>query len=443
MSTEKHAEKTPNHEMSPMKCPHSLADVDLFSPGAQEHWYESYDILHDQAPVHRIPGEGFEPGTDAFILSKHEDIAAVVRDEDRFPVLGSLFLKQVMATEKPLEQPNLSTIMGSMITLRPNPEMWRSHRQELTDPWVGPGATRNEPMVKQVVNEWIDKWIDQGSVEWISEFSQPVPQTVMANILGWPIEDLKLLKYYGDGTVKPFVYGSKHNNILPEEDIRSQFQVLEEFKAYTDDLIKAKRKKPAEDMISFLTEVEYSPLKRKLTDFEINGIVYAMVIGGLETTQYALSEQMQLLIDRPSVWDEIKADRSKLRAFTEEGMRLRSPTQGLSTRITSQDEVFQGVNVPKGSYLHLRWAAANIDPGEWDDAQELKLDRRAGTRHLTFSQGARVCPGASLSRVEQMCAWNAILDRIDRFEYAENNNFLHQPGIMLGTLELNLKFRQA
>ena len=140
---------------------------------------------------------------------------------------------------------------------------------------------------------------------------------------------------------------------------------------------------------------------------------------------------------------DIKADRSKLRAFTEEGMRLRSPTQGLSTRITSQDEVFQGVKVPKGSYLHLRWAAANIDPEEWDCPMDLKLDRKAGTRHLTFSQGARVCPGASLSRLEQMCAWKAIFERIEKFEYAENNTFQHQPGIMLGTVELNLKFKKA
>ena len=427
-----------------MNCPHSLEEVDLFSPGAQEHWYEAYDILHEQAPVHRIPGEGFEPGTDAFILSKHEDIANVVRDQDRYLVVGSLALQQLIASGEDLfEMPNIGALFASMASLRPNPELWRAHRQELTDPWVGPGAGRNQAMVDQVVNEWIDQWIDAGQVEWISQFAQPVPQTVMANILGWPTEDLKLLKYYGDGTVKPFVYGSKHNNILPAEETKTQFEVLDEFRQYTADLIKEKRKNPTEDMISFLTEVEYSPLKRKLHDLEINGIVYAMIIGGLETTQYAISEQIQLLIERPKIWDEIKADRSKLRAFTEEGMRLRSPTQGLSTRITSQDEVFQGVKVTKGSYLHLRWAAANIDPQEWDQPLDLKLDRKAGTRHLTFSQGARVCPGASLSRLEQMSTWKAIFDRIDGFEYAENNTFQHQPGIMLGTLELNLNFKKT
>ena len=438
--------KRPNHHLSPMRCPVQLEDVDLFSPGAQEHWYEAYDILHDQAPVHRIPGAGFEPGTDAFILSKHEDIALVVRDERRFPVITSLGVRQLLAAGgDPFEIPNVSTLIASMTTLRPNPELWRAHRQELTDPWVGPGAGRNRPMVERVAKELVDRWIDRAAVEFVSEFAQPLPHTVMANILGWPLADLKLLKYFGDGTVKPFVYGAGHNNILTEEESRSQFQVLEEFKQYTGDLIRNKRKAPQEDMISFLTQVEYSPLKRKrkLKDLEINGIVYAMVIGGLETTQYALAEQAQLLIERDGIWDTLKADRAKVRAFTEEGMRLRAPTQGLSTRITSQDEIFQGVPVPKGCYLHLRWAAANIDPEEWQGPQELKLDRRAATRHLTFSQGPRVCPGAHLSRLEQTVAWNTLLDCVGRFAYAEDNDFLHQPGIMLGTLKLNLTFTRA
>ena len=434
-------DKTPNHELSAMRCPVHLSDVDLFSPGAPEHWYEAYDILHAEAPVHRIPGEGFEPGTDAFILCKHDDIAKVVRDQERFPVLGALGVDKIVEQGgDPFELPNVTTIAASMATLRPNPELWRAHRQELTDPWVGPGAPRNEPMIQRFTDELIDRFIDRGQVEFVSEFAQPLPQMVMAGILGWPLSDLALLKYYGDGTVKPFVYGRKHNNLLTEEETAEQFKVLNEFKAYTADLIAGKRANPQDDMISFLTEVEYSPLERKLTDNEINGIVYAMVIGGLETTQYALAEQIQLLIERPEIWQALKGDRANVKPFIEEGMRVRSPTQGLSTRITSQDEVFHGVKVPKGSYLHLRWAAANIDPDEWEDPKEIHLDRKAGTRHLVFSQGARVCPGANLSRVEQNIAWNTLLDRIGSFRYGEGNDFLHQPGIMLGTLALNLEF---
>mgnify|MGYP000195629060 FL=1 len=432
--------KKPNHELSEMACPHQLADVDLFALGAQEHWYEAYDILHNEAPVHRIPGEGFMPGTDAFILTRYEDISRVVKDEQRYPPALSLMIRQL--SESPETAVNMNTMIQSMVSLRPNPELWRSHRQELTDPWVGPGASRHKSMIVDVAHSLIDQWVDEEKVDFVSQFAQPLPQMVMAKVLGWPIEDLKLLKYFGDGTVKAFVYGSGHRCILPTEEVRSQLEVLQEFQAYTNALIAARRSAPEEDMITFLTTVEYSPLNRKLTDAEINGIVYAMVIGGLETTQYALAEQAQLVIENHAVWQALKEDKRKVRAFTEEGMRLRAPTQGLSTRTTSQEEVFQGVAVPKGSFLHMRWAAANIDPLEWDDPTELKLDRKAGTRHLTFSQGARVCPGASLSRLEQVEAWNALIDRIDHFEYAEDNTFTHQPGIMLGITKLNLAFKK-
>ena len=432
--------KKPNHELSEMACPHQLADVDLFAQGAQEHWYEAYDILHNEAPVHRIPGEGFMPGTDAFILTRYEDISRVVKDEQRYPPALSLMIRQL--SESPEAAVNMNTMIQSMVSLRPNPELWRTHRQELTDPWVGPGASRHKSMIVDVAHSLIDQWVDEEKVDFVSQFAQPLPQMVMAKVLGWPIEDLKLLKYFGDGTVKAFVYGSGHRCILPTEEVRSQLEVLQEFQAYTNALIAARRSAPEEDMITFLTTVEYSPLNRKLTDAEINGIVYAMVIGGLETTQYALAEQAQLVIENHAVWQALKEDKRKVRAFTEEGMRLRAPTQGLSTRTTSQEEVFQGVAVPKGSFLHMRWAAANIDPLEWDDPTELKLDRKAGTRHLTFSQGARVCPGASLSRLEQVEAWNALIDRIDHFEYAQDNTFTHQPGIMLGITKLNLAFKK-
>jgi len=99
--------------------------------------------------------------------------------------------------------------------------------------------------------------------------------------------------------------------------------------------------------------------------------------------------------------------------------------------------------VPKGSVLHLRWAAANVDPDEFECPFELRLDRKAVTRHLTFSAGPRVCPGAGISRIEQQVAWNRLFDRLSGIEYGSENKFLHQPGIMLGTLELNLKIRKA
>jgi cytochrome P450 len=421
-----------------------LEDVDLFAPGAQEHWYDAYPILHGESPVHKLAGEGLTPDTDAFILTKHEDINTVVRDPDRFPPLMSSAIREMAESGVDVEEvPNLNAMQASMVTLRPNMELWRAHRQELTDPWVGPGASRHEAMITKHVDDLIDSWIDKEEIDFIKEFARPVPQRVMASVLGFPLEDIPQLGLWGEAQVKAFVYGRGHQNKLDDEEIREQFVLLDGFKEYVQEKVKEKRENPQQDMITFLTEVTYSPLGRKLTDLEVNGIVYAMIIGGLETTQYAIEEQAQLICEHEGLFDRLKNNRGLVRQFTEEGMRMRSPTQGLSTRQTSQDEVFQGVTVPKGSVLHLRWAAANVDPDEFECPFELRLDRKAVTRHLTFSAGPRVCPGAGISRIEQQVAWNRLLDRLDGIEYGSENKFLHQPGIMLGTLELNLKINKA
>ena len=36
-----------------------------------------------------------------------------------------------------------------------------------------------------------------------------------------------------------------------------------------------------------------------------------------------------------------------------------------------------------------------------------------------------------------------LLDRIASMEYGDDNNWMHQPGIMLGTLKLNIRFTKA
>jgi cytochrome P450 len=428
----------------PAKCPMKLDEVDLFAPGAQEHWYPAYKILHEHAPVLRLPGEGVAPGTDGYVLSKYEDVARVVRDPVRFQPTLSSFVDAIIASGVPPEElPLTNAMMASMVTLRPSIELWRAHRQELTDPWVGPGAGRHTEMITRCADELIDRFIDRGEVDFVAEFARPLPQMVMANVLGFPLTDIPRLADWGTATVAAFVWGKGHRNQLTKQQLEEQFVHLDGLKDYVNEHVLEKRKKPKDDMISWLTQVSYSALGRKLTDLEINGIVYAMLIGGLETTQYAIEEQAQLLCEQPHVWTALKQDRAKLRSFTEEGMRLRSPTQGLSTRITTQDEVFQGVRVPKGSLLHLRWAAANVDPDEWECPMDLQLDRKGVARHLVFSAGPRVCPGAGISRIEQMVAWTRLLDRLESIAYAPDARLEHQPGIMLGTLALKLRFTRA
>ena len=192
-------------------------------------------------------------------------------------------------------------------------------------------------MITREANGLIDKWINNKSVEFISEFARPLPQIVMANVIGFPIEDIPLLKKWGDAMVMPFVYGQGHRNLLTKEQSDEQQALLSEFGDYVISQLDQKKKNPKDDMLSFLTEVIYEPYDRKLTDTEIIGVAFAMIIGGLETTQYAISEQAQILCKNPDLFNELKEDRTKIRSFVEETLRVRAPSQGLSTRMTTQD----------------------------------------------------------------------------------------------------------
>lgn len=428
--------------------PRDLAEVDLFAPGAQEHWYDAYAILHERAPVQRLPGEGLTPGTDAFVLTKYEDISRVVKDWDRFPPTLSLLVAHIQASgQMPTHIPDIDAMVASIVSLRPTPDLWRAHRKELTDPWVGPGCTRHAGMIAGHVDDLIAGMLAKARagepVDFVADFARPLPQRVMASVLGFPQEDIPRLEQWGNAQVMSYVIGTTHRNILTPEQSAEKFRLLAGMKEYVAEQTREKRDRPQDDMVSFLTQVEYQALGRKLTDDEINGVVYAMVIGGLETTQYALAEQAQLLCERPGIFGTLRGDRSAIRTFIEEGMRLRSPTQGLSTRICAHDEVFQGVHVPAGSMLHLRWAAANIDADEFEDPLDLKLDRKAATRHLAFSQGPRSCPGSNISRLEQMIAWDKLADAFADLAYAPGNDFRHQGGIMLGIFRLFLNLTPA
>lgn len=448
------SEKTPNHQNSPMSCPVHLSDVDLFGPGAQEHWYEAYPILHKEAPVLVLPGEGMDGVSDAFVLNCYEDIERVVKDPLRYTPVMSLLVEELQALhdrgeEPPRDASRFNLALDSVRTLRPTIELWRAHRQELTDPWVGPGARRHKQMIQEITDDLIDQWIDRddgdgkGTVEFIEEFARPLPQRVTARVLGFPLEDVDKLAAWGSAQVMQYVYGKGHLNQLSEEETALQAQRLDGFADYLADQVARKRKNPQDDMISALTQIRYKALDRKLSNEEVYGIIYFMVLGGLETTQYALEEEAQLLCDQPALLDTLKSAPEKIRAFTEEAMRLRAPTQGLSTRITTRDEVFQGVSVPAGSILHIRFGAGNVDPRQYDCPYELDLERKALGNHLTFSQGSRTCPGAGISRLEQIIAWERLCARLDSLEYATGNTFEHQPGIMLGTLKLKLRFRRS
>ena len=416
--------------------------IDLFEPGAQEHWFESYKILHEQAPISRIPGAGWLPGTDAFVLTKFEDISRVVKDTDTFPQNpGAAGNGNSELQAEIFREEGFGDAVDAASTLRPTLEQHKRYRRELWDPWVGPeGANRHRAMITSAVNALIDRWVDVGEVEFVTQFAAPLPQTVITTVLGFPLEDMPLLKKMEEAQVRRFVYGNGPKNELAPDIDRENAAVLLEFHRYIQGQIDLKRKQPKDDMISFLTQVDYEG--RKLQDGEIVSIAILMHIGGNETTQYALTSEALVLSEHPEIVAELRGNPSKVRFFVEEALRLYAPTQGgAGGRFAARDVEIRGVKIPRGSLVHLRFGAGNRDEELCPAADQIHLDRRNPGRHLTFSAGPRNCPGQGISRLEQNIATNVLIDRLDNLRLTPGkNDMTHQPGIMLGLYELHLSF---
>ena len=156
--------------------------------------------------------------------------------------------------------PGVNAMLASMVTLRPSHELYRSHRQELTDPWVGPGASRHTDMIQDCAHRLIDRFIDEPNIDFVQQFARPLPQMVMANMLGFPEDDIPQLAEWGNAQVAAFVFGKGHRNLLSQAESEAQFEKLEAFKEYVQGHVAAKRAQPQDDMISWLTQVHYEAL---------------------------------------------------------------------------------------------------------------------------------------------------------------------------------------
>ena len=124
------------------------------------------------------------------------DIVSMVKDaEDRgtytllttelqkYPAMRQLF-KAKGRRERGGEQLSFNAMVASMATLRPTNELYRTHRQELTDPWVGPGAVRHAEKITELADELIDAFIERGECDFVRDFAWIYPVVIVSRLLG-------------------------------------------------------------------------------------------------------------------------------------------------------------------------------------------------------------------------------------------------------------------
>lgn len=418
-------------------CPYQhAAEIDFMDPVVQEHWFDAYAVLRNEAPIYFMPQIGM------YVLTRYDDIEYVLRRPTLFTAGPD-----VQDSEPLLKHAEARALYERKGWPRYTPlgENLPKHRhyRALVDPKLTLNAVRSrEPFIRSTINELIDQWVDRGEVEFMKEFAEPLPMIVIGELLGFPRMDLPLLKEWSYAWVLPFSRGLS----LEQETWAVEKHI--ELQHYIHDTVREKRRAPKDDIISHLTQVELHDVElgrdRPLTDTEIIGVTDHLLIGGNETTAFALANGLWLLFRNPEIEPLLRADSSRIRNWVEEVLRIESPTQGLFRHVTEDTEI-NGFPVPKGATLSIRYGAGNHDPERFPQPNAPDLERRNAGRHLAFGIGEHVCPGATLSRFEQWLAWEILLERLrDLRPMPERDDYSHIPGFWLRALkQIHVRFNRA
>ena len=205
-----------------------------------------------------------------------------------------------------------------------DPPVHRRYR-ELADPFFSVlGAEKQRGLITGIVDELLDGIVaERASASSCSDFAMPLPVRVITTMMGFRVEDIPELKVWSEAWVLPF-----RGQLTADEEIYAGEKGVE-FQHHIHATIQEKRANPDDSVISFLANEARFNGERPLTDAEIIGMADHLYIGGNETTTFALTSGLWLLLTHPDVHAALLADRSKVKGFVEEVLRLESPTMGM------------------------------------------------------------------------------------------------------------------
>jgi cytochrome P450 len=251
-------------------------------------------------------------------------------------------------------------------------------------------------VVRAVVDEHIDAFIDRGHADLVRELTFPFPVVVIARLLGLPRDDL------------PMFHRHAVEVISAGFDLERASNAAQALYDYFCGIIAERRAQPSDDVISVLAQAELEGTR--LTDDEICAFLRLLLPAGAETTYRSSSNLLVGLLSNPAQLDALRGDRSLLPQAIEEGLRWEPPLLGILRTATRDTEV-EGVFVPAGSTIAVSIGSANHDERYWENAEEFDIFRPP-RQHLAFAWGPHMCLGLHLARMETKVLLTQLLDRL-------------------------------
>jgi len=352
--------------------------------------YPAYRLLRENDPVHLCP-DG------SYFLTRHADLSDVYKgtefSSDKTREFGPKY-----GTDSPLYLHHTTSLVF-------NDPPLHTRVRSLLSPAFTPRALRElEPDLAALIEKLLDLAAQKEAFDLIADYAAAIPVEVVGNMLGVPHADRGPLRDWSLailGALEP---------VTPPAITERGNQAVTEFSEYLAQLIDDRRRHPnhyADDVMGRL--IAGSDDGDRLSDVELIQNCIFILNAGHETTTNLIGNGVAALLEHPDQLAKLQQNPGLIDSAVEEFLRYESSNQ-LGNRRVAEDTVVGGVEMKDGTYIHLCIGAANRDPAQFPNPEELDIERRPN-RHLAFGSGTHACAGMSLARLEGRIAIRRLIER--------------------------------
>lgn len=374
-----------------------LTDQARFAEGTP---YGLFARLRAEVPVLLHPPGHTADGESFWVLTKHEDIAAVAADPS-FSAEGG---GGRAGGGNHLDDLPMGVIPGVMIAMMDNPR--HDVIRRLLEPSVtGRAVAALRGDLRAMSDELVAPFVGAGPVNIVDEVSHPFAVQAMAVVLGVPKDDWGRLRDWSHHALG-FL-----NRRTGEADAKSA-EIFGAMREYFSRLLAAKRVAPGPDLGSILAagELPPTPGQAPLSDAEREVNANVLMITGLEQPRNTIAGAVLAFAEHPDQWRLLREHRELMPSAIEEVLRW-NPPNPYNRRTATRDVELRGTRIRAGEKVTLWWPSANRDEAVFADPDTFDI-RRDPNPHLSFGHGAHFCLGDEVGKLEIELALESLLDRV-------------------------------
>ena len=393
--------------------------VDLFDPAFKADPYPTYARLRSTDPIHRTT---LPDGRGVWLNTRYEDVLAVLKDGRFVKDWRKAMTPEQLAQIPPIPDV-LKPLSSNMLdTDPPDHERLRALVSKAFTPRL---IERMRGRVQAIADSLLDAVEDQGRMDLIDDYAFPLPITVIAELLGVPAEDRNNFREWSDAAVS----GDSSQDYVEKVLIPNMHAFLDYLRAMFDE----KRENPREDLISALVQAEKAG--DKLSEDELLGMVFLLLVAGHETTVNLIGNGMLALLQHPDQLQRLRDEPALIKPAIEELLRYDGPVEAATERFASEDVPIGETVIPRGEMVLVVLAGADHDPERFPDPDALDITR-ADNKHLAFGKGIHHCLGAPLARMEGQIAISTLLGRMPNLRLKDSpESLVWRQGLILRGLK--------